>query len=610
MANEMKNSAQPAGKIPPAQWRATQRKPSWASKIDWSWLFWFLGFFILPSIIRIVATYPVTWVVSSYWDLGGLGGQSQIFANRMLSFADFYGRTTITIIMLVALLLVLLYLIEAKKIDVRKWGLSIGNFIPAVVLFALIWFFAYFLYIPLASAFSGANFYVGIPLPSGTNMPLPFTTYSNFGDTLQAMFMPKLLPMYAIGSNLTDPGEFNLGLGLLDFFRVWFLNAPVLLSMTFGYFFNTFKEKVGVVKDSIAWKNYGKVVTALFIAVISIPIMQALYRVVDEWLSHSVETNVTGAAVEAPKILGMASPYFFLVFIVIAIVTNVLGASSAKQNRVKNGTPAYIKWIVAIVTTIITSLVVFAGEGMIGGNGYIIVAGLCSILFVVAISWLIYDPLENSSLLGLSEASMWAPGAIIMLVVTAFLFIFTSVGLGAIFTIPVVLTFAFWLMLAIMGNYMIKWLWFDTNPEKLGDWGRSLSKWLPGAIIFIIGFFLSTANGWLTAGGIYGPFTNNFGIFITLMLCAWVYIRTENLIAAFLLYASLPWFLNFIQVQGFQTPSETGPILTGAFVLFAVLMLVESYKLWAHYITWDIEIIRKPIAIESDTETPSPAPAA
>jgi hypothetical protein len=40
------------------------------------------------------------------------------------------------------------------------------------------------------------------------------------------------------------------------------------------------------------------------------------------------------------------------------------------------------------------------------------------------------------------------------------------------------------------------------------------------------------------------------------------------------------------------------------------LMLVESYKLWAHYITWDIEIIRKPIAIESETETPSPSAAA
>jgi hypothetical protein len=91
----------------------------------------------------------------------------------------------------------------------------------------------------------------------------------------------------------------------------------------------------------------------------------------------------------------------------------------------------------------------------------------------------------------------------------------------------------------------------------------------------------------MTAPGLYGPFSNNFGLVFVLLICGWVYVRTENLIVAFLLYASLPWFLNFIQVASFQTPTVVGSIATGVFVLLGVLVIVESYRLWAPYITFE-----------------------
>lgn len=609
MANDMNRNTKPVPKGSPVPQR--QSRASRFANIDWSWLFWFLGFFILPSIVRIVVHFPVTWVVSSYWQLGDLSGQTQVYANRMLAFADFYGRSTISIIMLIALLFVLLYLIIGKKIDVRKWGLSFGNILPGIALFAVMWVMVYFLYVPLASAFSGANFYVGVPMPPSFEMTLPFTTYGSIPDTLQVMFMPKLSPMYAVSAKLADVYEVNLGLGLMDFVRVWFMNAPILLSMTFGYFFNTFREKVGVIKENFNWKYYGKTITAFFIAVISIPVMQALYRVVDEALSHSVDTSVAGAVAETPKIALINEPYIFVVFAVIAIIVNMLAGSSQMKERVAGKVSSSLKWVAVVLLGIITAGVLFAGEQMMSSIPYTIVSFIASSLFIVSISWLFFSPVENSTAFGFSEISKWLPGVVILLIPFATLIIMKATVGSSLLTVPVVLTVAFWLTCSIMANYIWKWLFFDPKPEKFGDWGRSLIKWLPGTIVFIIGTLLSMASGWMVTPGLYGPFTNNLGLLTALLLCGWVYIRTDNLVLMFLLYASLPWFLNFIQVQAFQTPTLVGSVTTGVFVLLAVLVLVESYRLWAPYITFEItKIVKQPEETDKilpDQTTTTPA---
>lgn len=609
MANDMNRNTKPVPKGMPVSQR--QSRASRFANIDWSWLFWFLGFFILPSVVRIVAHFPVTWVVSSYWQLGDLSGQTQAYANRMLAFADFYGRSSISIIMLIALLFVLLYLVIGKKIDVRKWGLSLGNILPGIAFFALVWIMVYFLYVPLASAFSGANFYIGVPMPPSFEMPLPFTTYGPFSDTLQAMFLPKLSPMYAVSAKLADVYEVNLGLGLMDFVRVWLMNAPILLSMTFGYFFNTFREKVGVIKENFNWRHYGKTITAFLIAVISIPVMQALYRVVDEALSHTVDTSVAGAATETPKIAMMSEPYIFVIFIIIGIIVNMLAGSSQVKERVAGKVSFGIKWAAVILLAIVTAIVIFMGEQMMSSTAYTIVAFTLSSIFIVSMSWLFFSPAQESTAFGFSETSKWLPGIIILLVPFATLLIMKGTVGSSVLTVPVVLTIAFWLMSSIMANYIWKWLFFDPKPEKYGDWGRSLIKWLPGTIVFVIGTLLSMASGWMVTPGLYGPFTNNLGLLTVLLLTGWVYVRTENLIASFLLYASLPWFLNFIQIQGFQSPTVVGSIATGVFVLFAILIVVESYKLWAPYITFEIiKITKTPDQADQEAlpeQTASPA---
>jgi len=592
MTNEVNRNAQPAKAVPPAFVRP--KKVSWVKNIDWSWLVWLVGFFIVPSIVRIITHLPVTWAISSYWELDSLGGVTQAVANRMLGFADFYGRTTITYIMLIVMLFILLYLVLSKKIDVRKWGLSFGNILPAVVFFIVTWVFVYFLYVPYASAFSAANFYIGMPLPPGADIGIPYTTYGSLGETLELMFIPKIYPVYTLTANYASPFETNYLMGLLDFFRVWFLNAPILFSMTWGYFYNSMKEKLGAIRENFNWKHYGKVLSIFFLTSISIPVMQVIYRKFDELLSHQVETTVTNATQEAPKILSIGEPYFFIVVIAVAVLANILSGSSFKGQRVKDKS-TILKWIVGVVVAAITVYVVFAGESTMDPMAFTFATGICSLLFVTVVSWLVFDPAETSTGLGFSEISKWLPGAVIVILSTATYLIFQMAGADALISIPIVLTVAFWLIAAFIGNYMWKWLVTEPRENRLDDWGRSLSKWVPGTLVFIVGFGLSLLNGWHTAPGIYGPFSNSFGLFTIIMLCGWIYIRTENLIAAFLLYASFPWFLNFVQVQGFEVPTVAGSVSVGVFVLFAVLVLVESYRLWAPYITFDLEVIRKPI---------------
>ncbi|OQB71938.1 MAG: hypothetical protein BWX90_01084 [bacterium ADurb.Bin132] len=86
----------------------------------------------------------------------------------------------------------------------------------------------------------------------------------------------------------------------------------------------------------------------------------------------------------------------------------------------------------------------------------------------------------------------------------------------------------------------------------------------------------------------FGPFESYFGIFLYALICGWIYIRTRNLIATALVYASLPWFFNFILVSPNKSPTLIGFLFAILVVFLLVLGFVESYRFWAPYITFNI----------------------
>ncbi|HOR46249.1 MAG TPA: hypothetical protein PLX04_06445 [Caldisericia bacterium] len=155
----------------------------------------------------------------------------------------------------------------------------------------------------------------------------------------------------------------------------------------------------------------------------------------------------------------------------------------------------------------------------------------------------------------------------------------------------------FWLLIAVLFNLSFLWAYIEKRKKPLGDWGISLSKWLPGTIVFILGFGISLLAGWhlapitngvVQSSGLFGPFESYFGIFLYALICGWIYIRTRNLIATALVYASLPWFFNFILVSPNKSPTLIGFLFAILVVFLLVLGFVESYRFWAPYITFNI----------------------
>ncbi|NLI40786.1 MAG: hypothetical protein GX421_06370 [Caldisericales bacterium] len=158
-------------------------------------------------------------------------------------------------------------------------------------------------------------------------------------------------------------------------------------------------------------------------------------------------------------------------------------------------------------------------------------------------------------------------------------------------------TLFFWLLVAILFNLSFLWAYVEKRKKPLGDWGASLSKWLPGTIVFGLGFGISLLSGWhlapvadgvVQSSGIFGPFASYLGIFLYAIICGWIYLRTRNLIATALVYASLPWFFNFIQTSPNKSPTLVGLLVAILVVFLLVLGFIESYRFWAPYITFNV----------------------
>ncbi len=154
----------------------------------------------------------------------------------------------------------------------------------------------------------------------------------------------------------------------------------------------------------------------------------------------------------------------------------------------------------------------------------------------------------------------------------------------------------FWFVAALLFNLAFLWGYVDRRKAPLSDWGASLSKWLPGTLVFAIGFGLSlvfgahlgTIENGVVQSGLFGPFSNYFGVFIYTLVCGWIYYRTRNLIIPALVFTSLPWFLNFIQTSPGQFPGMWGTIFAIFITVLCLFAFVEIYRYWAPYLTFDI----------------------
>ncbi len=158
-------------------------------------------------------------------------------------------------------------------------------------------------------------------------------------------------------------------------------------------------------------------------------------------------------------------------------------------------------------------------------------------------------------------------------------------------------TLAFWFVIALFFNLAFLWVAIEKSKKPVSDWAQSLSKWLPGFIVFIVGLGISLLSGWhlgvvtetaVIGQGLFGPFTNYLGIFLYTSICIWIYFRTRNLIIPILVFASLPWFLNFIQTSPNAAPGLYGTLAAMAIVLVMLYFYTEGYRLWSPYLTFDV----------------------
>jgi len=166
----------------------------------------------------------------------------------------------------------------------------------------------------------------------------------------------------------------------------------------------------------------------------------------------------------------------------------------------------------------------------------------------------------------------------------------------------VIWSVVFWFVAAIMFNLAYLWV-TEQFKRKMTDWGESLSKWVPGFIIFVIGIIVTFAAGWPSMEGVFGPFTNYFGLFAYAFICGYIYIKTRNVIATALVFASLPWFLNFILITPRESPTLVGSIIGLVITLIALYAFTEIYRFWAPYLTF--KIVEEEIPeLESKIQTP------
>lgn len=435
-----------------------------------TWLQFSVLFTFIPMMTRWAFQWLIAPLVYNMFDLGNMTGQTADYKHYAMNMADFYGRWIFNVLIVLFILITLIYVFIKENPNFKGWGLHWNKIIPGILYFIGFWAIVYFVFIPLGSLLTGGeSYYLGLPTPPGSQNP-GIHNYAPIGDIITAMFMPKYFWAFA-GSmpNSTVAGNFTMG--MLDFVRIWLLNAPIIIISTIGYLFNKFMSMFGANDiDPDHTHNNLRVVVAGFFAALFIPLYQLFYRWMDFRMSSQ---NITVSGVEMQ-------------------------------------TPTY-----------------------------------------------------------------------------------------AFHTPSFIMTLVFWFIVALFFNLAFLWVAVEKNKKPVSDWAQSLSKWLPGFIIFGLGMLVSMLSGWhlgVVAGetnkvigqGFVGPFTNYIGLFLTTLICLWTYIRTRNLIIPILVFGSLPGFLSFIQTSPNAMPGLWGSLIAMIVVLVMLFFYTESYKLWAPYLTFDI----------------------
>ncbi len=453
-------------------------KKSWFAKN--TWLVFVVGFLFIPAFVRWLFNGLIPSAVQKYWQLGQLGQATKEAAEVSRMFAEFYARISFNLTFLVFIGLLLVAVIVIDKAKVESWGLHLKYILPALLYFTGFWIIIYYFFVPVGSILSGGeSYYIGLPTPTGLQDAGNISSTSLW-STLKYMFFPKSVVAFVIsGGTVMVPGAESPAFGWLDFIRLWLLNGPILMFGTLGYFFNKllnwFKTPgwtPGAKRDEDEILHPGfKYVVALIFSITLVPVMKALYRVMDKSLSY-MTVQVEGAEVQ--------------------------------------------KTIYATATSNVVWMVVF------------------------------------------------------------------------------------WLVIAIAFNLAFNWAFVKRVKRELSDWESSLYKWLPGFIVFVVGMIFAWMAGWQLApvnpetGALvtsaFGPFTAiDFAGFFYLLICAYTYIRTRNLIIPALIFTSLPFFLTFIRITKGVVPTVTGSWIAGILTMIILIAFTETYRFWAPWVTFEIK---------------------
>ncbi|HOO97292.1 MAG TPA: hypothetical protein PKV16_06005 [Caldisericia bacterium] len=180
-------------------------------------------------------------------------------------------------------------------------------------------------------------------------------------------------------------------------------------------------------------------------------------------------------------------------------------------------------------------------------------------------------------------------------------------------TSSVIWIIIFWVVMGILFNLAYKWAVTDRRKTPLSDWGVSLSKWLPAFLVIAVGLFISFATGWhlapvdpetnLVISSMFGPFVvSDLMTVVFLTIGVYIYFRTRNLIIPALVYSSLPWLLNFIQVTPKVVPTFMGSFIAGILTIIVLVAFTETYRFWAPWVTFNVVYEDVPAL---DEKTPS-----
>ncbi len=290
------------------------------------WMVFAAGFIGIPPLVRWLFNTLIPNAAANYWNLSGLGQASLIETETSRMFAENYARVSFHVTFLVFLALLLVAIIILDRVDVKSWGLHFKNILPGILFFAGFWVIIYYFFVPVGSILSGGeSYYIGLPPPPGLT-ETGANSSASFFYTLKYMFFPRSVVAFVVNDG-TIPiyGAASPALGILDFFRVWILNGPVLMFSTLGYMFNkmmSWFDAPDWITDTKKRLTFKYVVATLF-SIILVPIMTSAYKLADAALSYT-EIQVEGAQI-AETIYRVATAnvvWTILFWLIVAIFFN------------------------------------------------------------------------------------------------------------------------------------------------------------------------------------------------------------------------------------------------------------------------------------------------